>query len=86
MKTIYYAELTDTFAGEANYSWVSRFKIHASSPLGAIRKLSRETGLSFRKQYDAGDMVRYDSASGATCAFVSGYEDQAEHYFNVVSI
>ena len=86
MTSIYYAELTDTFSGEANYSWVSRFKVHASSPLGAIRKLSRETGLSFRKQWDSGDLTRYDSSSGATCVFLSGYEDQAEHMSNVVSI
>lgn len=86
MKSIFYAELTDTFGGEANYSWVSRFKVHASSPLGAIRKLSRETGLSFRKQWDTGDRSRYDSRSGATCVLLSGYEDQAEHLSNVVSI
>lgn len=86
MQTIFYAELTDTYGGEANYSWVSRFKIHAASPLGAIRKLSKQTGLSFRKQWDSGDCSRYDSRSGATCAFISDYENQAEHYFNVFSL
>jgi hypothetical protein len=86
MKTIFYAEMTDTFAGEANYSWVTRFKVHASSPLGAIRKLARETGLNFRKQWDTGDYMRYDSQSGATCVFISGYEDEAERYSRVISI
>ena len=85
MKTIFYVELTDTFGGEANYSWVTRFKVHASSVLGAVRKVGKETGLSFRKQYDTGDTVRFDSKSGATCIFVMPYEDQAEHH-NCVSI
>lgn len=83
---IFYAELTDTFAGEANYSWVNRFKVHANSSLGAIQKLSRVTGLKFRKTENYGEMMRYDSKSGATCLFLSGYEDQAEHLFNVESI
>lgn len=86
MQTIFYAELTDTFGGEANYSWVSRFKVHAKTPLGAIRKLAKETGLNFRKQWDSGDSIRYDSTSGATCIFIMPYEDQAEHFSRVVSI
>jgi hypothetical protein len=83
---VYFVELTDTFGGEANYSWVTRFKVHASSIVSAVRKVSKQTGLNFRKQWDSGDLVRYDSKSGATCLFVSVYEDQAEHMFNVESI
>jgi hypothetical protein len=83
---IYFVELTDTFGGEANYSWVTRFKVHASSMVSAVRKVSKQTGLNFRKQWDSGDLVRYDSKSGATCLFVSAYEDQAERMFHVESI
>lgn len=83
---IYFIELTDTYGGEANYSWVSRFKVHASSIVSAVRKVSKQTGLNFRKDYDTGELARYNSKSGATCLFVSVYEDQAEHLFNVESI
>jgi hypothetical protein len=83
---VYFVELTDTFGGEANYSWVTRFKVHASSIVSAVRKVSKQTGLNFRKDYDTGELVRYNSKSGATCLFVSVYEDQAEHMFNVESI
>lgn len=86
MTSIYFAELTDTFGGEANYSWVTRFKVHSTSPLGAIQKISRETGLHFRKQWDDGFTVRYDSRSGATCVFLTPYADEAEIFSRVVSL
>ena len=76
---IFFIEVTDTFGGEANYSWVHRFKVHAKSELGAIRKVSRETGLSFRKESDYGDMIRFNAKNAAICAFLEGYTDQAEH-------
>lgn len=87
-KEIYFVEITDTYAGEANYSWVKRYKVHASSVMGAIRKVSKEKGFQGRlkKTLDCGDMVRYDIRGFAVCAFVTGYVDQAEHFFNVESI
>ena len=39
----YFVELTDTFGGEANYSWVNRYKVVASSFNGAIRKVSKDS-------------------------------------------
>ena len=80
MKTLFYIEVTDTYGEDANYSWVKRYKVNASSELGAIRKVSAEKGLNFRKEWDTGDLVRYDAKHCAVCAFVSPYEDQAEHY------
>ena len=74
----YFIEVTDTYGGEANYSWVTRHKVRASSPRGAIIRINRECGLGFRRAYNLGDCVRYDSRSGATCAFVSPWDD-AEH-------
>ena len=85
-KQIFFVEMTDTFGGEANYSWVNRFKVHASSPLGAVRKVSKETGYRYRKDYSTGDMTRYNAKGAAVCLFVEGYEDQAEHYSRVVSL
>ena len=86
LNCIYYVEVTDTYAGEANYCWVKRFKVHASSRLGAIRKVSRETGYRFREVANYGDMVRYDAKGAAVSAFLEGYEAQAEYMFNVESI
>ena len=80
-KEIFFVEVTDTYGGDANYSWVHRFKVHATSFRGAIGKVSREMGLSFRKDYDTGDSARYNAQRACICAFVSGYEDEAEHFF-----
>jgi hypothetical protein len=87
MTRIFFVELTDTFGGEANYSWVTRRLVRATTPMGAARKFARHSGLSVRKVADYGDMVRYDSASGATCMFVSDAEgDEAERFCHVETI
>ena len=80
MKTLFYVEVTDTYGEDANYSWVKRYKVSASSELGAIRKVSAETGLNFCKEWDDGITARYDAKHCAVCAFLSPYEDQSEHY------
>jgi hypothetical protein len=38
MKNLYFAEITDTYGGEANYSWVTRHKIAASSARAFCRE------------------------------------------------
>lgn len=50
MKT-FYIYLTDVFCGELNYSYVTKFKVNANTERGAVCKVSRCTGLSFRHQY-----------------------------------
>lgn len=70
----YFAEITDTYGGEANYSWVTRHKIKASSIRGALIRLNRDSGLGFRSV----GCDRYDSRSGATCAFITPWDDD-EH-------
>lgn len=70
MKTLFFIEITDTFGGDANYSWVTRHIIRAKSQRGAVNALSRRSGIAWH----AVDMERYDSKSGATCAFVSAYD------------
>lgn len=44
----FYFEMTDTFGGELNYCWLHRFTVNANTKLGAIRKISKETGFNFR--------------------------------------
>jgi len=44
-KSKYDVEYTDTFGGDANYSWVRRTQIEAPTLLAAIRKAKRFVGL-----------------------------------------
>jgi len=58
-------ELTDTFGGEANYAWVRRGIIKASTPSGAIRAAKRALGITARHTADIySDLlsVRFGSA------------------------
>ena len=64
-------EVTDTYGGEANYSWVRRYTYTAKSFLGAINKLAREYGAGWAKDYDTGDMARYNLTGSCVCAFVT---------------
>lgn len=85
MKNIYFIEVTDTFGGEANYSWVTRHVIAASTMRGAISKFSRLSGISWRYEYgNENDVMRYNSKSGATCYFIQTYsdEDHAQYHFD----
>ena len=75
MAKYFYVQVTDTFGGEANYSWVTRHKVRASSERGAIVRINRHSGLGFRRTGDYEDCLRFDSRSGATCAFVSEWDD-----------
>lgn len=70
MKTLYFIEVTDTFAGEANYSWVTRSIIAARSIHGVLCILSRESGLNFHSV----GAERFDSKSGACCAFIREFD------------
>lgn len=86
MSKIFFVEITDTFGGEANYSWVTRHKVRATTERGAMRKIGRESGLSWRCTSNYGDVQRWDSACGATCAFVSDWPaDHAPTSFNDLS-
>lgn len=66
MKNHYFVEMTDTFGGEANYCWVHRFIVSASSPRGAMRKVSRETGFAVRNV----GCDRWDAVGACVCYFV----------------
>lgn len=62
----FYFEVTDTYAGEANYCWVKRLKINANSLHGALIKLSKYMGLNFRRY----DEMRYNAKGACICAFI----------------
>lgn len=59
-------EYTDLYAGEANYSWIKRFNVKANTQLGALRKVSKELGCSFKS-----DIKDFSWKSGNTILFVS---------------
>jgi hypothetical protein len=82
----FFVEVTDTFGGEANYGWVARFKVRASTVQGAIRKVSTEVGLAARKEYDTGDMARYNFKDACVCAFVMDFDAYKEQYPRIVTI
>lgn len=69
--TKFYIEVTDTYGGEANYSWVKRYSYEARSMLGAIQKLAREHGSGWTIDYTTGDMARYNLSRACVCAFVT---------------
>ena len=68
-------ELTDTFGGEANYSWVQRhsFDIDGLTDSQIERKgraLVGLTGVRTNRQ-DYGDMIRWDVQGACVCAFLT---------------
>lgn len=68
MKTIYFFEVTDTFSGEANYCWVRRYTVKASSMTGALTMVNRVEGYKgLRKVMDTGDFVRWNVPNAAIC-------------------
>jgi hypothetical protein len=76
MKNQFFVEMTDTYGGEANYCWVNRFIVSASSELGAIRKVTRRTGYPARTISGCG---RYDVPGACICYFVEWVDaDQAK--------
>lgn len=80
MKNHYFIEMTDTFGGEANYCWVHRFIVSASTERGAMRKLARHTGFAVRNV----GCDRWDAVGACVCYFVEwidktdirGYQDR----------
>lgn len=84
---VFFAEVTDTYDGEANYCWVHRFRISAKNIRGAMQKLSKEIGYRFRRVSDYGDMKRYNAQKACVCAFVSEWDNDSHlNYSNVKEI
>lgn len=86
-KQTYFVEMTDTYGGDANYSWVNRFLVRAVSMRGAISKVTRETGYHARLDHECGDIARYNATSACICYFVSEATGQeTEIYSRIVSL
>lgn len=64
-------EVTDTFGGEANYSWVRRYTYNARSFLGAVGMLAREYGNGWRKTLECGDYCQYKMTGACITAFIT---------------
>ena len=77
-KSKFFVELTDTYGGEANYSWVHRFLVTAKSTRGAIRKVAKQTGYSGRVRidYSSGDFVRHNVVNACLCFFTQNVDEQ----------
>lgn len=66
----YQIEVTDTFSGDANYSWVRRYTYQSTSMRGAICQLAREHGSGWTFDHDNGNTARYNLRGACVCAFV----------------
>lgn len=57
----YLVEVTDTYGGEANYSWVRRLIVSGcSTPMGAARKVAKRDGNRIRKESEYCDVSSFD--------------------------
>ena len=68
-------EITDTFGGEANYSWVDRLEIaYSNQSMRSILKTVRNHfGITCKlnKKEDYGDMIKYKFANACICMFIT---------------
>jgi hypothetical protein len=71
----YEITITDTFAGEPNFSWIRQYETHAKSPLGAIQKLAKHYGAGWRLAESYAPINRYNMHGACITAFV-------EHIYN----
>ena len=84
---MYFVELTDTFAGEANYCWVRRYIVKAKTMRGAMRKVSAHNGTRTRKNYGDDESARYDVIGRCMCYFVQWSDGaECETYLGVKTI
>lgn len=73
-------EYTDTFSGQANYSWVERGQVEAETELSAVRRVKAELGLTGVpcKRSDCGDMVELIPRGSCTVVFISPHYGERE--------
>lgn len=72
MPNMYKIEITDTYGGDASFSWIRRYLVSAKSERGAVQKMAREYGAGWRF-----DGIRYNLSDTCVCMFVD-YVDAAE--------
>jgi len=76
----YHIEVTDTFGGEANYSWKREYMVRARTMRGAIQVLARKDIPGWSKVYGDFDNARYDLSGACVCCFVT-YVDPGESIY-----
>lgn len=76
MRNQYFIEMTDTFGGDANYCWVNRFIVTASSHRGAMRKVCARTGDKVYCVDRYNDPQTWDSTIGCIRYFVEWTDDE----------
>jgi len=76
MKNHYFVEMTDTYGGEANYCWVNRFIVRASSPRGAMRRVCTRTGDRVQCVDRYNEPQTWDSSIGCIRYFVEWIDDE----------
>lgn len=66
-------EYTDTFGGEANYSWVKRGTVEATDERAAVRAAKKAAGLTGApcRREDQGDTVALYPAGTCTVLFIT---------------
>lgn len=72
----YNIEMTDTFAGEANYCWLRHATIDAPSDATSrilVRRAKRALGLGpcRHRTSDWGDLIRLDLSDNPICIFIT---------------
>lgn len=74
----YDCELTDTFGGEANYSWVRRATVQADTDRQLVRRAKAALGLTGVRCRTSsyGDLIELRPCGSATVAFIT-YRDAA---------
>lgn len=72
-----YAELTDTFGGEANYCWVKRVELELPNEptqrqvlAEARRALELPIGLKLKLNFDSHGLQRYNVIGACVCLFI----------------
>jgi hypothetical protein len=75
MKTKYYAELTDTFGGDPNYSWVRRIEFEAPEDASDRMLVTRaKKGLGYTnypcRKFLTGDTIELRPANECTVIFI----------------
>lgn len=66
------AEMTDTFGGEANYSWVRRITVADGSDLSIVRRVKASLGLAGVRcrRVDYGDQIALYPAGACIVVFI----------------
>ena len=75
----YKVEFTDTFGGDANYYWIDKYIVEATSLKQATtkaKKLRYYSPLPAHKTSDYGDMIRIDIMGEPVCAFIEYIEEE----------